>query len=58
MQTGQQFALKILPVDKIKGREHRVKTEIEVLRRTSRGHPNVIRLYDCFTDHKNCGFCD
>ncbi|KAI9016720.1 kinase-like domain-containing protein [Hyaloraphidium curvatum] len=53
IETGLPFALKILPIDNIRGREHRVKTEIDVLRKISLGHPNVIQLYDCFTDHKN-----
>jgi serine/threonine protein kinase len=47
IETGERFACKVLSKALMKGREHMIVNEIEVLRKISLGHPNIVTLYDC-----------
>jgi len=44
--TGSKFAVKIIPKDKIKGKERMLKSEVQILRKMD--HPNVVSLYDSY----------
>lgn len=48
VETSKMYAAKVVNKRLMRGREHLVKNEIVVLKRVSRGHPNVLTLVDYF----------
>lgn len=48
VETNKMYAAKVVNKRLMRGREHLVKNEIVVLKRVSRGHPNVLTLSDYF----------
>lgn len=42
--TGQEFAMKVIDKPKLKGKEHMVENEIDIMKDCS--HPNIVRLYE------------
>ncbi|KAI8896361.1 kinase-like domain-containing protein [Globomyces pollinis-pini] len=44
--TKEEFAIKIIDLEKCAGREDMVETEINILRRID--HPNIVKLYEMF----------
>jgi len=53
IQTGKQYATKVISKRLMKGREHMVKNEIVVLKRISQGHKNILTLVDYFETPNN-----
>ncbi|CED83033.1 pkinase-domain-containing protein [Phaffia rhodozyma] len=51
--TGKYYACKIISKKLMEGREHMVRNEIEVLKRVSQGHPNIVGLIDYFETRSN-----
>ncbi|KAL7415961.1 kinase-like domain-containing protein [Mrakia frigida] len=51
--TGKYYACKIISKKLMEGREHMVRNEIEVLKRVSQGHPNIVGLIDYFETKSN-----
>lgn len=48
LETDKWYASKVINKKLMRGREHLVKNEIVVLKRVSRGHPNILTLVDYF----------
>ncbi|KAK9464517.1 calmodulin-binding protein kinase [Lipomyces arxii] len=48
IETGQKFAAKIISKKLMAGREKLVRNEIQVLKKISAGHPNILTLVDFF----------
>ena len=42
--TGQEFAMKVIDKPKLKGKEHMVENEIEIMKDCN--HPNIVKLYE------------
>jgi len=38
----------------MRGKEFMILNEIEILKRVSKGHPNIVTLYDYFETPNNC----
>ncbi|GFZ48664.1 Ca2+/calmodulin-dependent protein kinase [Saitozyma sp. JCM 24511] len=51
--TGEYFACKVLNKKFLLGREHMVRNEINVLKRVSAGHKNIVQLHDFFETTHN-----
>ncbi|ORY33510.1 kinase-like domain-containing protein [Naematelia encephala] len=51
--TGEYFACKVLNKKFLVGREHMVRNEINVLKRVSAGHKNIVSLHDFFETTHN-----
>ena len=47
ISTGERFAVKQISKKLMRGKEMMIINEIEILKKISRGHPNVITLWDC-----------
>ncbi|KAJ7321887.1 kinase-like domain-containing protein [Mycena albidolilacea] len=48
IHTGRTYACKIINKQLMEGREYLVRNEIAVLKRISKGHPNIVTLHDYF----------
>ncbi|KAJ3370986.1 hypothetical protein GGF31_003716 [Allomyces arbusculus] len=53
IKTGQAYACKIFNKQLMHGREHMVLNEINILKKVSQGHPNLIGLIDYFESANN-----
>ncbi|PVD35815.1 hypothetical protein C0Q70_02784 [Pomacea canaliculata] len=42
--TGQEFAMKVIDKPKLKGKEHMVENEIDIMKDCN--HPNIVKLYE------------
>ncbi|OCF38315.1 CAMK/CAMK1 protein kinase [Kwoniella heveanensis CBS 569] len=51
--TGEYYACKVLNKKFLMGREHMVRNEINVLKRVSAGHKNIVQLHDFFETTHN-----
>ena len=45
--TGEKFAVKQISKKLMRGKEAMIINEIEILKKISKGHPNVVTLWDC-----------
>lgn len=54
IKTGEKFAVKQLSKKLMRGREHMILNEIDILKKISKGHPNVVTLWDYFETPNNC----
>lgn len=48
IKTGQYYACKVINKKLMEGREYMVRNEIAVLKKVSRGNPNIVTLHDYF----------
>ena len=46
--TGEKFAIKLIAKKLMRGRESLIVNEINVLKKVSRGHKNIVTLHDYF----------
>ena len=53
ISTGEKFAVKMISKKLMKGKEHMILNEIEILKKISKGHPNVLTLHDYFETPNN-----
>ncbi|KAI9104092.1 kinase-like domain-containing protein [Phlyctochytrium arcticum] len=53
ISTGERFACKVISKRLMQGREHMILNEIEVLKKVSKGHPNIVTLWDYFETPNN-----
>ncbi|KNC97017.1 CAMK/CAMK1 protein kinase [Spizellomyces punctatus DAOM BR117] len=53
IKTGEKYAVKVISKRLMQGREHMILNEIEVLKRISKGHPNIVTLWDYFETPNN-----
>ncbi|KAI8809109.1 kinase-like domain-containing protein [Cladochytrium replicatum] len=53
VKTGERVAVKVISKKLMTGREHMIQNEIEILRRVSKGHPNIVTLHDYFATPNN-----
>ncbi|KAJ1328718.1 hypothetical protein BSLG_009953 [Batrachochytrium salamandrivorans] len=56
MKTGERFAVKMISKKLMQGKEHMILNEIEVLKRVSKGHKNIVTLWDYFETPNNLYF--
>ncbi|KAJ7860616.1 kinase-like domain-containing protein [Mycena olivaceomarginata] len=57
IHTGRTYACKIINKQLMEGREYLVRNEIAVLKRISKGHPNIVTLHDYFEVRRSgCGW--
>ena len=56
ISTGEKYACKVISKALMKGKEQMIVNEIEVLRKVSLGHSNIVTLYDYFETPNNCNF--
>ncbi|TIB69853.1 hypothetical protein E3P77_00231 [Wallemia ichthyophaga] len=52
-ETGVKYAVKVINKKMMEGREDLIRNEIEVLKRASTGHSNIVRLIDYFETMNN-----
>ncbi|KAJ6597492.1 kinase-like domain-containing protein [Mycena vulgaris] len=57
IHTNEVYACKIINKKLMEGREHMVRNEIEVLKRISSRHPNIVTLHDYFETPNNLYLC-
>jgi len=53
ISTGKYYACKVINKRLMEGREHMVRNEINVLKKISAGHPNIVTLHDYFETLNN-----
>lgn len=53
IDTGKYYAVKVMNKKLMRGREHLIRNEIEVLKRVSQGHRNILTLHDYFETPNN-----
>ncbi|KAM0787260.1 hypothetical protein ACM66B_006495 [Microbotryomycetes sp. NB124-2] len=53
IETGRHFAVKVINKRLMEGREHMIRNEIQVLKKVSQGHPNIVTLWDYFETANN-----
>ncbi|CDO77740.1 hypothetical protein BN946_scf184993.g3 [Trametes cinnabarina] len=53
IKTGEYYACKVINKKLMEGREYMVRNEIAVLKKVSKGHPNVVTLHDYFETAHN-----
>ncbi|KAI9006181.1 kinase-like domain-containing protein [Gaertneriomyces semiglobifer] len=53
ISTGEKYAVKVISKKLMAGREHMILNEIEVLKKVSKGHPNIVTLWDYFETPNN-----
>jgi len=51
--SGEKLAVKVISKGLMQGREHMILNEIDVLKRISAGHPNIVTLHDYFETPNN-----
>ena len=52
-QTGEDFALKVVPKERVEKPKSLEKLKCEISIQRSLNHPNILRSYDNFEDFKN-----
>ncbi|OBZ76298.1 Calcium/calmodulin-dependent protein kinase type I [Grifola frondosa] len=57
IKTGKYYACKVINKKLMEGREYMVRNEIAVLKRVSKGHPNIVTLHDYFETAHNLYLC-
>ncbi|KAI8901071.1 kinase-like domain-containing protein [Globomyces pollinis-pini] len=53
IKTGERFACKMISKKLMKGKEHMILNEIEVLKKISQGHKSIVTLHDYFETPNN-----
>jgi calcium/calmodulin-dependent protein kinase I len=53
ISTGEKYAVKMISKKHMKGKEDMILNEIEILKKISKGHPNVVTLHDYFETPNN-----
>ena len=53
IKTGKRFAVKVISKQLMRGKEAMILNEIEVLKKVSRGHGNIVTLWDYFETPNN-----
>ncbi|KAI9336025.1 calcium/calmodulin-dependent protein kinase type I [Zopfochytrium polystomum] len=53
VKTGERFAVKVISKKLMAGREHMILNEIEILKKVSKGHKNIVTLHDYFETPNN-----
>ena len=53
IDTGELFAFKVINKKMMEGREDMIRNEINVLKKASMGHKNIVRLVDYFETMNN-----
>ncbi|KAG2175862.1 hypothetical protein INT44_000340 [Umbelopsis vinacea] len=53
IETGKYYAVKIINKRLMEGREHMIRNEINVLRKISQNHKNILSLVDYFETLNN-----
>ncbi|KAK4048933.1 Calcium/calmodulin-dependent protein kinase type I [Microbotryomycetes sp. JL201] len=53
IESGRHFAVKVINKRLMEGREHMIRNEIQVLKKVSQGHPNIVTLWDYFETANN-----
>ncbi|KXS22189.1 Pkinase-domain-containing protein [Gonapodya prolifera JEL478] len=53
VKSGKRYAVKVISKQLMKGKEVMILNEIEVLKRVSKGHPNIVTLWDYFETPNN-----
>ncbi|KAI0089645.1 kinase-like domain-containing protein [Irpex rosettiformis] len=53
IKTGKYYACKVINKKLMEGREYMVRNEIAVLKRVSKGYPNIVTLHDYFETAHN-----
>jgi len=53
VKTGKTYAVKVINKKLMRGKEFMILNEIEILKRVSKGHPNITTLYDYFETPNN-----
>ncbi|KAL1412736.1 Calcium/calmodulin-dependent protein kinase type I [Vanrija albida] len=53
ISTGKYYACKVLNKKFLTGREHMVRNEINILKKVSAGHKNIVQLHDFFETSHN-----
>ncbi|RKO96602.1 Pkinase-domain-containing protein [Caulochytrium protostelioides] len=48
IKTGHRYAVKVISKKLMRGREHMILNEIEILKKVSKGHPHIVTLHDYF----------
>ena len=56
ISTGELYACKVISKALMRGKEQMIVNEIEVLKKVSLGHPNIVTLYDYFETPNNCNW--
>ncbi|KAI8848711.1 putative calmodulin-dependent protein kinase type 1 [Chytridium lagenaria] len=46
IRSGERFAVKVISKKLMQGREHMILNEIEILKKVSKGHKNIVTLHD------------
>ncbi|KAJ3097171.1 hypothetical protein HDU96_000489 [Phlyctochytrium bullatum] len=49
IRSGERFAVKVISKKLMQGREHMILNEIEILKKVSKGHKNIVTLHDLCT---------
>ncbi|EPT03224.1 hypothetical protein FOMPIDRAFT_1022546 [Fomitopsis schrenkii] len=57
IKTGEYYACKVINKKLMEGREYMVRNEIAVLKKVSRGNPNIVTLHDYFETSHNLYLC-
>ncbi|KAH8112862.1 Pkinase-domain-containing protein [Phellopilus nigrolimitatus] len=57
IKSGKYYACKVINKKLMEGREYMVRNEIAVLKRVSKGHPNIVTLHDYFETTHNLYLC-
>lgn len=52
-KSGQKYAVKIISKQLMLNKEHMILNEINILKQVSKGHPNILTLYDYFETPNN-----
>ncbi|KAI8925404.1 kinase-like domain-containing protein [Entophlyctis helioformis] len=56
IKTGERYAVKMISKKLMAGKEHMILNEIEVLKKVSKGHKNIVTLWDYFETPNNLYF--
>ncbi|KAJ3216033.1 hypothetical protein HDU67_009993 [Dinochytrium kinnereticum] len=48
IKSGERFAVKVISKKLMQGREHMILNEIEILKKVSKGHKNIVTLHDLY----------
>ena len=54
VDTKKFYAVKVISKKLMEGREHMIRNEINILRKVSEGHKNILSLVDYFETLNNC----
>lgn len=53
ISTGEKFAVKVIAKSLMQGREFMILNEIDILKKISQGHKNIVTLHDYFETPNN-----